>query len=412
MTRARISEKKIERRSLSTGRNYVIDLVVENEYSHCIEVSYLSSSAQEENNDPFYFSQFPQSPHQLILPFDPTDCSVVGVIHQEFLNCLGDETNDFLKVLAETLTSQLGAKQFIVVPATVDLPGFTTPENSGFERLKQRVRTDFYHHCETLVGEYPHLRKKLNTDFRLIGDMSNEEELLSDLTARQRCEEISRLLDGARFTDGKMQEYKAEDLHGKMSRLNNKFIQPFVMLDKQDRIVGMIRAVAMGRDFVYLADEVIAQEIVGLDEFTGNTVEEQKAKRELFLLAYLFYKISGHNLSTYSHLMIIAAKDREKLYTDVGFEAFPQSLEKTYFSKHLKGIKVLMKLSAPGPALIEAQQKIKSLPMPVPANTSYWTMATTAGVGALLAGVGVFAYNAWKKTSALAADITKNAPRL
>ena len=107
-----------------------------------------------------------------------------------------------------------------------------------------------------------------------------------------------------------------------MSRFKSEYIRPIVMLEN-DKIVGIVRALLMGNGFVYLSDEVVNQDIVPLERFSGDLEEKQAYNRELFLLAYLMNKACKLGLADQTHLFIIAAKGREAIYDQAGYKKFP-----------------------------------------------------------------------------------------
>ena len=361
-----LNRSPIQTENLAIGKNFSIDLIVKNDYTHSIQISHLSTKKVLQT-----------------IPFDPTDRTIAGSISKDALHSLDGEADNALRILSETLLQKLGAKEFIVVPAEKTLSNFTVPEKSGFARFRHCHRERFYASTKEILEKHKELTLELDKKYHFVID---EKMLMQGKNVKQRYQEINSILEKARFTAGKMEEYKDEELQGKMSRLKNEFVRPIVMLDKKGHIAGMVRALLMGNNFAYLSDEVINQEIIPLEKFSGTSIEEQKYKRELFLLSYLMNKTCQLGLVDQNHLFIIAANGREKIYEQVGYKDFPLDLP---------GWKVMMKLGPPGPALTKAQENIKSLSLPVTPliSNNDWTYGKYIGIGtAALLGVGLFAY--------------------
>jgi hypothetical protein len=378
-----LSRPTIQKENLAIGRNFSIDVVVKNSYTHTIQISHLPSE------------EILQA-----IPFDPTDRTVAGSISKNALRPLGEEAENALKVLSETLLSKLGAKEFIVVPAEDSLPNFTVPEDSGFARFRHCDREQFYVGTENILKEHKELTAELDTNYHFVTD---EKTLMSGRGVQERYQEINAILEQTRFTSGKMTEYKDEELQGKMSRFKSEYIRPIVMLDQKGNIAGMVRVLLMGNNFAYLSDEVVNQEIVPLERFSGTSLEEQNYNRELFLLAYLMNKACKLGLADQNHLFIIAASGREKIYEQAGYEKFPLNMV---------AWKAVMKFGPPGPILTKAQENIKSLALPIPTKevtvpaakgtqNNCWYYGKYIGVGAALLGVGLFAYRLYKGSASI-----------
>ena len=328
------SRRTTHQANLATGKTYSIDLIVENNYTHFIRVSQLSSKKV-----------------LAIIPFDPTDRTIAGSINKDALSVLGDDTENALKTLSETLLTQLGAKQFILIPKDCTLPNYSTPEKSGFDRLYQSDTQQLREQTSAILNEHKNLTAELDKNFTFVTD---EKSLTKGRSVQERYQEISDILEKTRFTTDKMSEYKNEELQGKLSRFKNDHIRPIVMLDKKGNIAGLVRATLMGNNVTYLSDEVVNQAILPLDKFEGDSEKAQAKKRDIFLLAYLMNNACKFGLSDQHHLLIIAAKDREDIYAHTGYKKFPLDLD---------GYNVMMKLGSPGSALIKAQDRIKSLPL-------------------------------------------------
>ncbi len=374
------SSNPIQKTNLVKGDNYSIDLIVNNNYTHFVQISHLPSKDVLQ-----------------AIPFDPTDRTVAGVITTETLDRIEENTGetidlldamsaslDFLDVLSTTLRSQLGAKEFIVLPPGVSLPKFIAPAESGFKRLRHGNREQFIASTADILEGNEALVAELDANYHFVTD---EVALLENRSVEVRYQEITQILEKARFTEEKMDEYKAEELQGKMSRFKSDYARPIVMLDKDGNIAGMVRALLMGNEFSYLSDEVVNQDILPLEKFSGDSVEEQKNNREIFLLAYIMNKACRLGLADQKHLLIIAAEGREEIYARVGYNPFPSD------NFHL-----VMKLGAPGPALMQAQDNIKALPLP----TSDWQYKKYVGIGAAVIGIGLFAYGAYNVASTIA----------
>lgn len=364
----------IKKENLANGENFAIDIVVKNNYTHSIEITHTLSNKI-----------------LLTIPFDPTDRTIAGVINKESLKPLGDQAENALKILSEALLSKMGAKEFILVPEENTLPGYMAPENSGFSRFRHSDSATLLKCTAVVLSEYQELRAVLDNRYHFVID---EAGLLYGRDPQKRYQEITSIMEKARFSSSKMEEYKNEELQGKRSRINNQHIRPVVMLDREKgNVAGLVRILRMGNQFSYLSDEVVDEEIVPLEKFPGGSEKEKKYNREVFLLAYLMNKACDLNFSKQSHLFIIAAQGREKIYDDIGWESFPLNLP---------GWKMMMKLSPQGSVLVNLQEQIKSLPLnfnqqyPSQPN-KYLQYGKFFGLGAVAVGVGLLTYQLCKR---------------
>ncbi len=328
--------------NLATGSNFSIDAYVSEDYTHYIQISMPSNGRILQT-----------------FPFDPTDRTVAGAISPETLQALGEHAQEFLAKFAEVMPRQMGAKQFFLIPSEEKLEGYAQPEVSGFPRLR---------HCDlaSLVKEskdrleseeYKELTAALDKDYAfLVGEhafLDGQEEMNGD-TELELYAQINDILEKADFTPSKQQEYKEEEMQGKMSRFKSAFVEPILMMHKTTRqIGGMVRALRMGSEFVYLSDEVMNQQLIVLGEkVPGRTEHEKEKNRETFLLAYLMNRACTLSLKGQKHLFIIAAAKREKIYEDAGFKNFPLDLD---------GWRCVLKLGAPGPVIEMTQKRLKAL---------------------------------------------------
>ncbi len=370
-----------ESENLWEDEQFSVEAVVEDDYSHYLGI--------------FYGSQYDR------IAFDPMDRTVAGVISEALLDRLGGETT---MALSDLLLNQLGAKQFLVLPAEASLPGYTTPEQSGFSRLRYSSFSRLQEKTDEVLDEYRKLAVELDKQFHFL---NSEEELLAGHDPIKRYEELHAILEETRFTPDKMAEYEADELQGTMSRFKNNRICPLVMVDKKGKIAGLVRVLKMNSGFGYLSDEVINQDLISLDRFSGSSEDEKRQAREEFLLSYLLNGALWHAPKGLEHFFIIAADGREKLYENAGFEGNPGSVE---------GFNVVMKLSKPGPLLEKAQARIKALPLPQPAPAIEEVLegpaaakATKSSISswakiAAVVGIGLFAYSRYFKNDGTAPD--------
>lgn len=308
-----------------------VDVVTEKNYTHYIHIHALNGTSVK-------------------LPIDPTDKTLMSSFNSELFDSLKDKNNKqkFFQTLSKKLTEEIGGKQLIVLSSQEDnLPDYIPPYLSGFDRL--RFADPKLLKMAKNSDEEDKACQFLEENFYFI---NSEKALLAKTNEKERYQEIDSILEHANFTQSKQNEYKEEELQGKASRFKSDFITPIVLLNKRNKIVGMIRALNMGDGFYYLSDEVMNQNIIPLDFFKGD-----KAKRERFLLKYLI----KHTLKTLEdqgevkYIIIIAAEGRTETYDYAGLKTFENPL--LVFDG-----KLVMKFSSPGPELNNLIEKIKSLP--------------------------------------------------
>jgi len=326
------------------------------------------------------------------LIIDPTDNTVFGAITND-INLDEKEVKHILPILSAKIREHLGAKEFIIVPETYHVEKFKTPEATTFDRLRYSSWRRLNWTTHNILKLNPELRQHLDKHYRMI---KTEEALMQGMDSSERYAEIGRILGTTGFTAGKQKEYEQEELNGKMSRFKNDNVKFLIMVDNNNKIVGMIRGL-LRNGFCYLSDEVINQDLLEFNLFPGKTEEEQKAKRQLFLFSYLINAATCLD----SNFLIIAAKGREPLYNAVGFNAFPGLFQ---FYVDGRPFKTVMSLGEPGPTLKLLQENIRCLPAPtseakpVPApaapQTNYWRYAK---YGVTFAAVGLFAYTMIKR---------------
>lgn len=352
------------RTNLASGSNFSIDVVSHNNYTYAIQIS-----------------QLPSHDVLQIIPIDPTDNTIAGTIDVNALSPLGAEAKTVLQVLSEKMSSQLGAKEFMIVSGEGNLAEFIQPEeNAKFTRFRHGDLDELKRHTKIILSDYPNIAAELDKRFNFVSD---EKSLMAGRDCKQRYQEVTTVLEKSRFTSGKLEEYKNEELQGKISRFKSEFIRPIVMLDEQGNIAGMVRVLMMGNQFAYLSDEVMNQDIISWERFSGTTEAEKKQNREMFLLAYLMNKVCQFGLADQNHVVIIAAKDREDIYEDVGFKEFPLKID---------GWNAVMKFGPKGPLLETIQRTIKALPLPENKPTNHWHYGKYIGMGAALLVAGLFAY--------------------
>lgn len=319
----------LTRKSIKLVKNYSIDFVTKDANTFAIQVSDL--------NDGTVLAD---------LPFDPMDNTLAAVLDKNTIAKLGADAELVLQTLSETLQEQIGAKEFVVVPAGSSLPGYTPAEQAEFKRLRHASRETLDKQTDAILSQYSELTAELDEKSTCAAGMP---DIIKELQHDKPYEEIFALLEGhANFTVGKMSEYKDEDIQGKKARFNNSNVMPLAILDANKRLAGLIRVLSMGNQFSYLSDETINQEIIPADKFPGNSVDEQKKNRSIFLLAYLVnmacIAAKGQN-----HFLLIAAAGREDIYEAIGMQNFPIK-DNDYV--------VTMKLGKPGPLLASVKEKL------------------------------------------------------
>jgi hypothetical protein len=320
----------LSRRNLGTVKNYSIDLVTKDANTFSVQI--VDSNTRGLVAD---------------LPLDPMDNTLAGVLNKYELQELGEDAEPVLKVLSELLQEHIGAKEFIVLPAGANLPGFVPAQDAAFKRLRHANRADLEKKTASILEQYSVLTAELNESYECLTGMSAIEK---GLQHDKPNEEIHGFLLGhANFTVGKTNEYKDEDIQGKKARFNNSKVVPLALLNSSHRLCGVIRALSMGNRFAYLSDETVNQEIISAEKFPGSTIDEQKKNRNIFLLAYLLNKTCAA-LQDQDHLLMIAASEREDIYAAVGMQTFPiQS------NDYVVTMKLILK---PGLALTAIKEKL------------------------------------------------------
>ena len=352
----------LQSKNLAKVAHFSIDLIVRNDYTHEVNITELPTQTCLQ---------------KLIL--DPDDHTLVGSISKHTLARLGEEAEPFLSTLTAVLTQEIGAKEFLMIPSEAELDGYGAPqdEHAGFKGFRHIARHALEGRCATILNAYSVLTAELDARYRFI---TYESSLVSGQISAERYQEIQSILMKACFTDGKAAEYPAEEVQGKMSRFKNEAVRPIVMLSRDERVMGLVRAVDMDNQFSYLSDAVMNQELLPFDRFQGQNEAEKTCEREIFLLAYLMYKACTLALSAQKYLFITVPAKSENVYEKVGFEPFPLNL---------KGWKPVIKCGPKGPSLVAAQAKLKALASQD--TLDYWRYAKLVGAGALLMSAGLFA---------------------
>lgn len=363
--------------NLATGTNFSIDAYVSGNYTHYVKITKLPSKQSLQT-----------------FPFDPTDRSVVGALSPITLQALGEHAPEFLAKFAEFMPKKMGAKEIFMIPVDDDkegehkseckLEGYAQPEASGFSRMRHCDRAALTAKTQAILGspEYKDLTAELDRDYQFL---LSEAAMTEGQKEDELYAQIAAILDKARFTSDKQDEYKKEELQGKISRFKNAYVRPVVMVNKKThQINGLVRALLMGSGFVYLSDEVMNQDLFPLARFRGDTEQDKKNNREIFLMAYLMNKACTLSLADQRQLIIIAADKREKIYEDAGFENFPLVM---------KGWRCVMKRCDPGPVIKLAQEGLKRL------GARYSKAWTYGAVGVGLAVLGGIAFYALSRGS-------------
>lgn len=324
--------RRVWKENLARESSVSIDLLVQEDFTHFVQLT-----------------QLPSNRVLQVFPVDPMDHTVTGVISSDTWRAFGEEPEVLLSVLSQALLTQLGAKEFLVLPGEKSLPGFTLPEESGFSHLRYSERYNLIKQSAAVLEGYKDLTKAFDQHYHFT---FSEPDLMTGHDPIERYQAIHAILEQA---PNKMAEYPGQELQVQMSRFKSNFVRPIVMQDRLGRVTGMVRALLMGPKFAYLSNEVINQDLVPFDQFPGSSVEDQKAKRELFLLSYLMNRACAQGLWDQDHLFIIAASGREKIYEQAGYQNYPFCVE---------GHVVAVNLGSPGPFLLRAQNRIKALPLP------------------------------------------------
>jgi hypothetical protein len=274
------------------------------------------------------------------------DNTLAATLDKDALSKLGQDAVLVLKALSELLQEQIGAKEFVVLPRGADLPGYLPAQDAAFKRLRHASREELENKTFSILEQYSDLTIELDKNYECVVGMP---AIIKELQHDKPYEEIFALLEGhANFTVSKMTEYKEEDVSGIKARFNNSHVLPLALFDTDHRLCGLIRILSMGNKFAYLSDETINQEIIATEAFPGNTIEEQKKNKSLFLLAYLASKVCTL-VKDQDYFLLIAASGREDIYNAIGMQSFP-------IKSH--DYVVTMKLSSPGPFLTSIKDKL------------------------------------------------------
>ena len=320
----------LSRENLSSIKNYAIDLVALNTYSYSIQITNTSLSIIAD------------------LPLDPMDNTLAAVLGKEAMLRLGADAAIVLETLSQVLLDKIGAKEFIVRPASVELPGFVLAQEAEFKRLRYASGIGLGSKCISVLSKHGNLLTELGGKIKFAIGMPQIAERI-----QEPYREIYAFLeDHANFTAGKMQEYKAEDVQGKAARFHNGSVTPIAMIDSEGKLCGLVRVLTMGNGFGYLSDETVNQELISVDKFQGDNIEEQKNNRSKFLLAFLMQRVCMV-MHKQRHFLIIAAAGREALYDAVGMQMFPIPT-----SDYV----VTMKLGKPGPLLTALKDRMTAKP--------------------------------------------------
>lgn len=286
---------------LADAGNYSITHVKHNDVTHSIQVS-------DKRNDTVIIS----------LLLDPMDNTLIGKIGADCMQKLGDDAAAVLAALSKTLQEKIGAKEFIFVPADSALPEFVAAQDHPtFKRLRHASRDVLGSHIADILSQHDELVSQLDQQYDLIIGSENASRQIDKLEERI----IDLQSKHANFTAGKMAEYKSDQIQGKKARINNANVTAVFLMDKERNLHGMMRALRVNEDLAYLSDEVVLEDIVTLQDFSGATEQEKIQQREQFLLAYL----ANRTLTqlAFNQLVIIAAEGRESMYEALGFQSFP-----------------------------------------------------------------------------------------
>lgn len=319
----------LSRTTLSLGdRDYYFDILTEDKSTYSVQIS--------------------NSNNQIIadLSLDPMDNTLAAVLDKNAISKLGKDVEIVLTTLSKVLQEKIGAKEFVLVPTDVVLPGYMPAEEAEFKRLRHVDRRDLEKRSSAMLGQYKELVAELDEQHEIILGIA---DLENKLQHNKPYEEIFALLNNhANFTPGKMTEYKEEEVEGVKARFNNSRVKTFALLNQQHRLCGIIRSLSMGNKFAYLSDETINQDILPVERFQGNTVDEQVKNRAKFLLAYLANRACSL-VKDQDHFLMIAASGREDIYDAVGLQKFPlQSIDYV----------VTVKLGKPGALLTSIKEKM------------------------------------------------------
>lgn len=313
-------------KNLGQFLSYSIDLINTDDYSYSVQISNVDTKEIISN-----------------LPLDAPDNTLAAVLDENSINALGDHAGDVLEALSKALT-KIGGKEFIVIPVQSALPDYLPVQDHAFKRVRQAALSNLVTTTEKLLSSYNEWAKMLDEQCEFVFGMEN---LASKM--QHPYHQIFALLQGhASFTQGKMAEYKEEDIQGIKARVNNANVTTLALLNNQGELVGFMRSLAMGNQFGYLSDETLNQAILPLTSFTGETLEEKTKIRNQFLLAY-FINRALPLIKNQNQFIIIAADGRENTYDNVGFQPFP--IQSNHYI-------ATMKLAKPGPELTIVKETI------------------------------------------------------
>jgi hypothetical protein len=310
------------------SRNYYLEVVSKNKNTYSVQIS--------------------DSTPQIIadLPLDPMDNTLAAVLSKDVISKLGEDTEIILNALSSFLQEKIGAKEFILVPPGVVLTDYIPVQNHEFKRLRHANRDKLAENSSNMLEQHRELVDILDNQYKMITGI---DKLENGLQHDKPYDEILALLNmHANFTPGKMSEYKEEDIEGAKARFNNSNMNTIALLNNEHRLCGIIRSLSMGNKFAYLSDETINQEILPLEKFQGDSIDEQEKNRAKFLLAYLVNKTCSF-AKDQDHFLIIAASKREDIYDAIGFQTFPIQSDDYV---------VTMKLGKPGASLISIKEEL------------------------------------------------------
>jgi hypothetical protein len=240
--------------------------------------------------------------HEPLLSCDALDNTTIGVVNDA-------------KALDGLDT--IGGKRFLVAPKNVDLgnSGFVVSTQHDFKRLRYCDRATLEKTTREILQSNPTLVDELDERFQLT---QSEKELRADKDTLSRYTQIHILLaEHAKFSYTKMQEYKDEDVAGKMARYQHEDISPIALIGDNNTVVATVRSLKMTDGFAYLSDETIMQSL-------GDKITDENNRR-VFLLAYLMNKACQALPKDQTEFLIIAAGERENIYERVGFIPFPEN---------------------------------------------------------------------------------------
>lgn len=297
------------------------------------------------------------------LHLDPMDNTLAGKISADSMTRLGADAEMILNVLSSTLQKKIGAKELILLPTDSTLPDYIPAESHSFKRTRHASRHRLEESTGAILAEHTALTALLDENFDIVIGSENARKLIFKFEERV----FDLLNNHANFTEEKMTEYKSEDIQGVKARLTNSNVSAAFLLDKQRRLCGMIRSLAMGDNISYLSDETIVQDIISLNQFSGDTEQEKSHNRSIFLLAYVVNRVLAQ-IKQHDHFAIIAASGRENTYETVGFQSFPMQIP---------GYTLVIKLAPPCTLLNEIKSQLVTPPSNVSAIRQFGGIQST-----------------------------------